>query len=106
MPDTCRAFPGEKKAMSSAIVPSWIEHAPDVCGGDARVRAARHTVHGLVEWKRLDLTDERILEDHPDLTLDDLKVAWWCFENHKDEIEQARRGEEEAMNEDGPPLRG
>jgi uncharacterized protein (DUF433 family) len=95
---------GEKKAMSGTTVPSWIEHAPDVCGGDARIRSTRHTVHGLIEWKRLGLSDEQILEEHPDLTLDDLKVAWWYYENHKQEIEQALREEEEAMNEDGPSL--
>lgn len=92
--------------MITTAVQSWIEHAPEVCGGDARIRSTRHTVHGLIEWKRMGLSDERILEHHPDLTLDDLKVAWWYYENHKDEIEQALREEEEVMNEDGPSLRG
>ena len=32
--------------MNSATVRSWIEHAPDVCGGDARIRATRYTVQG------------------------------------------------------------
>ena len=75
---------------------SWIEHAPDVCGGDARIRRTRHTVLGLVEWQRLGLSDAHILEHHPDLTPDDLRVAWWYYENHQDEIEQALREEEEA----------
>jgi uncharacterized protein (DUF433 family) len=97
---------GEKKAMNTATVRSWIEHAPEVCGGDARIRATRHTLHRLVEWKRLGLTDTRILEHHPDLTLDDLQTAWWYYETHTDEIEQALRRDEEAMNEDGPALRG
>jgi uncharacterized protein (DUF433 family) len=96
----------EKKAMNSVTMRSWIEHTPDVCGGDARIRATRYTVHGLMECKRMGLSDEQILEHHPDLTLDDLQVAWWYYENHKDEIEQALREEEEAMNEDGPSLRG
>lgn len=92
--------------MNSTMVRSWIEHAPDVCGGDARIRATRYTVQGLVEWKRMGLSDEQILEHHPDLTLDDLRVAWWYYENHKDEIEQALREEEEAMSEDGPSVCG
>jgi uncharacterized protein (DUF433 family) len=83
--------------MSSApTVQSWIEHAPEVCGGDARIRATRHTVHGLVQWKRLGLTDEQILSDFPDLTQEDLQTAWWYYETHKDEIEQAMREEEEV----------
>jgi uncharacterized protein (DUF433 family) len=52
---------------------SWIEKNPDVCGGDACIRDTRHTVYGLVEWKNLGLTDERILEHHPDLSLADLQ---------------------------------
>lgn len=82
--------------MNSAMGRSWIEHAPGVCGGDARIRATRYTVHGLVEWKRIGLSDERILERHPDLTLVDLQMAWWYYGIHKDEIEQALRREEEA----------
>jgi uncharacterized protein (DUF433 family) len=82
--------------MSTAIVPSWIEHAPDVCGGDARIRATRHTVPLLVQWKRLGLTDEQILSDFPDLTQEDLQTAWWYYDTHKEEIEQAIREEEEA----------
>lgn len=75
---------------------SWIEHAPDVCGGDARIRSTRHTVHGLVQWKQLGLSDERILEHHPDLMPADLQAAWWYYQTHKDEIEQALHAEEEA----------
>lgn len=82
--------------MNTTAVQSWIEHAPEVCGGDARIRSTRHTVHGLVEWKRLGLTDEQILSDFPDLTQEDLQTAWWYYEAHKEEIEQAIREEEEA----------
>ena len=46
---------------------SWVTKAPNVCGGDACIRTTRHTVHGLVEWKKMGLTDSRILEHHPDL---------------------------------------
>ena len=73
-----------------------IEKTPDVCGGSARIRRTRYTVHGLVEWKRLGLTDERILEHHPDLTPADLQAAWQYYETHRDEIEQALREEEVA----------
>lgn len=75
---------------------SWIEHTAEVCGGDARIRATRHTVHGLVQWKQLGLSDERILEYHPDLTPDDLQAAWRYYQTHTDEIEQALRAEAEA----------
>ena len=92
--------------MNETTATSWIEHAPDVCGGDARIRRTRYTVQGLIQWKRLGLSDESILERHPDLTQADLQAAWWYYETHKDEIEQALREEEEALIEDGSSLRG
>lgn len=75
---------------------SWIEKSPDVCGGDARIRATRHTVYGLVEWKKLGLTDGRILEHHPDLTQADLDAAWEYYEQHREEIENAIQEDEQA----------
>lgn len=87
---------GEKKVTNGAPASILIEKTPDVCGGSARIRRTRYTVHGLVEWKRLGLTDERILEHHPALTPADLQAAWQYYETHRDEIEQALREEEEA----------
>lgn len=75
---------------------SWIEKTPGVCGGDACIRSTRHTVYGLVEWKQLGLTDARILEHHPDLTQADLEAAWTYYEQHREEIDQAIKEDEEA----------
>ena len=44
---------------------------------------------GLVEWKKLGLSDSRILEHHPDLTPADLEVAWAYYASHREEIERA-----------------
>lgn len=76
--------------------PSWIGKTPGVCGGDARIRNARHIVAGLVEWRRLGLTDDQILERHPDLSRADLEAAWAYAEGHRDEIERAIRENEDA----------
>lgn len=75
---------------------SWIEKTPDVCGGEACIRNTRHTVSGLVEWKHLRLTDQRILEHHPDLSLTDLETAWDYHEQHREEIDQAIKDNQEA----------
>lgn len=80
--------------MSSAT--SWIEKTPDVCGGGACIRTTRHTVSGLVEWKKLGLTDSRILEHHPDLAQADLDAAWDYYKRHHEEVDQAIRENEEA----------
>ena len=73
-----------------------IMRTPEVCGGDACIRDTRHTVAGLVEWKRQGLSDVRILEHHPDLTTDDLEAAWEYYESHREEIDQAIRADAEA----------
>jgi uncharacterized protein (DUF433 family) len=75
---------------------SWISKTPGVCGGDACIRKTRHTVWGLVEWRRLGLSDVEILERHPDLTPADLDVAWEYAEQHRGEMEQAIRENDEA----------
>jgi uncharacterized protein (DUF433 family) len=75
---------------------SWIEKAPDVCGGEARIRGTRHTVAGLAEWRKLGLSDARILEHHPDLRPEDLRAAWSYAEANRDEIERAIKADEEA----------
>ena len=75
---------------------SWVQKTPDVCGGDACIRDTRHTVYGLVEWRKLGLADARILEHHPDLPKADLDAAWLYYDQHREEIEQAIKEDEEA----------
>jgi uncharacterized protein (DUF433 family) len=53
-------------------------------------------VWGLVEWRRLGLSDAEILRHVPDLTQGDLEVAWEYYEQHREEIDQAIRENEEA----------
>lgn len=79
-----------------SVETSRIEKHPGVCGGAARIRATRHTVYGLVQWKRLGLSDERILQHHPDLTPADLEAAWAYYEAHRAEIDDAIRADEKA----------
>ena len=75
---------------------SWIETTPGVCSGAACIRRTRHTVAGLVQWRRLGLDDAEILERHPDLSSQDLEAAWRYDESHAEEIERAIRLAEEA----------
>lgn len=75
---------------------SWIQRKPGVCGGAACSRNTRHTVAGLVQWRRLGLSDERILEHHLDLTTTDLEAAWAYCLQQPEEIEELIREDEEA----------
>ena len=78
------------------VTKSWIQQSPGVCGGEPCVRNTRHTVSGLVEWKKQAVTDARILEHHPDLTPADLEAAWEYYAKHRDEIDRAIKEAEEA----------
>jgi uncharacterized protein (DUF433 family) len=68
---------------------TWIKKTPGVCGGDACIRNTRITVNGLVEWRKLGLSDERILEIIEGLTPDDLAAAWQYYADHSQEIDQS-----------------
>jgi uncharacterized protein (DUF433 family) len=83
-------------SSEKAETKSWIQTSPGVCGGEPCIRNTRHTVAGLVEWKKQGLTDARILEHHPDLTLADLAAAWDYYATHHEEIEQAIKEAAEA----------
>jgi uncharacterized protein (DUF433 family) len=75
---------------------SWVSKKPDRCGGDACVRDTRITVWGLVEWRRLGLTDAQIRESIQGLTQADLDAAWEYYASHSDEIDTAIRLNAEA----------
>ena len=84
--------------MISHEVPmrSWVRKTPGVCGGEPCVRDTRHNISGLVQWRRLGLTDDRILERHPDLNRADLEAVWSYVSEHPDEIDRAIREDEDA----------
>jgi uncharacterized protein (DUF433 family) len=75
---------------------SWVQKTPGVCGGDACIRKTRITVHRLVHYRQLGLSDQRILEAIQGLTPDDLTAAWDYYARHPAEIEEAIRLNEEA----------
>ncbi len=83
-------------APEKTVRQSWIQTSVGVCGGEPCVRNTRHTVAGLVEWKQQGLTDARILDHHPNLTLADLEVAWEYYAHHRDEIDRAIKEAAEA----------
>ena len=60
------------------------------------MRNTRHTVSGLVEWRRLGLSDAEILHRHPDLTPADLEAAWDYDRQHREVIDQPIQANAEA----------
>ena len=80
----------------SMVGTSTIEKTPGVCGGDARIASTRIPVWLLVGYRKDGVTDNRLLEMYPSLTLGDLSAAWWYYAEHYDEIEQSIREQEDA----------
>jgi uncharacterized protein (DUF433 family) len=85
-----------RQVVSTDKTKSWIQTSAGVCGGEPCIRNTRHTVAGLVEWKKLGLSDHRILEHHPDLTLADLEVAWAYYATHREDIDRILQEIEDA----------
>lgn len=73
-----------------------IERTPDVVGGDACVVRTRIPIWGLEGYRRLGWSDEKILENFPSLSQQDLENAWAYVLSHKGEIDQAIRDNGEA----------
>ena len=65
-----------------------------ICGGSARIANTRIPVSGIVESKRLGMTDEEILEAYPTLRLADIEQALLYYAKNRTEIE-AELNEEE-----------
>jgi uncharacterized protein (DUF433 family) len=81
------------------ITASWISKKADRCGGDACVRDTRITVWGLVAYRRLGMSDARILLAVQGLTPVDLEAAWEYAAGHRDEIDEAIRANEAGEEE-------
>jgi uncharacterized protein (DUF433 family) len=73
-----------------------ITKTPGICGGNACIRGTRITVWGLVEWRRLGLSDAAIMERVQDLTQSELDAAWQYAAAYPREIEETIRINAEA----------
>jgi uncharacterized protein (DUF433 family) len=82
-------------AIDTTNKKSWVQKTPGVCGGRACIRKTRITVWGLVNYRRLGLAHERILECIVGLTPEDLDAAWDYYREHPAEIDEDIRENEE-----------
>jgi uncharacterized protein (DUF433 family) len=74
-----------------------ITKTPGVCGGNACIRGTRITVWGLVQRRRLGLSDAAIVKSiQGGVPPADLAAAWVYAAAHPDEIEEAIRQNNEA----------
>jgi uncharacterized protein (DUF433 family) len=73
-----------------------IQNTQDLAGGHPCIRDTRITVHGLVEYRKLGLSDAEILARIHGLTSADLQAAWKYYEQHPAEIDLILREDAEA----------
>jgi uncharacterized protein (DUF433 family) len=78
-------------AVETTAKKTWVQKRPNVCGGDACIRDTRITVYGLVEWRKLGVSDKELLEMIQGLTSEDLAAAWEYYRLNPEEIEEAIR---------------
>lgn len=101
-PQLLALSPAEKaqaiQLLAESLSNTWkgIEKTPGVCGGEACIAKTRIPVWGLVESRRLGISEAQLLDDYPHLTAADLVNAWAYADAYPDEIEEAIRKNEEA----------
>jgi uncharacterized protein (DUF433 family) len=67
-----------------------------ICGGDACIAGTRIPVWGLVESRRLGISEAQLLDDYSHISAADLVNAWAYADAHPEEIEAAIRKHQEA----------
>lgn len=82
--------------LMSTMLTQRIEKTPGVCGGEARIAGTRIPVWLLVAYRQDGVTDDRLLEFYPSITLAELSAAWWYFAENHDEIQRAIQEQEDA----------
>ncbi|VEP16011.1 conserved hypothetical protein [Hyella patelloides LEGE 07179] len=68
---------------------SIIHKTPGICGGYACIRNTRIPVWTLVALRKQGATEQELLKNYPDLSLDDLTTVWGYYYNNKSEIDRA-----------------
>jgi uncharacterized protein (DUF433 family) len=84
-----QAYINSSERQQASETETFIQHTPDVCGGNACIRETRIPVWMLVSLRSQGATDQELLKDYPSLTSMDLEAAWDYYKQHKNEINQA-----------------
>lgn len=84
--------------LSQNLANTWqgINKTPGVMGGDACIKQTRIPVWLIVSYRRLGLSEAKILDNYPTLFAADLANAWTYAEAYPEEIEAAIQKHEEA----------
>ena len=78
----------EEIAREAVPVAPRIYRTPGVCGGDACIGKTRIPVWLLEEGRRNGMSDQQLLESHPEISAEDLTSAWSYVLDHREEIDR------------------
>ena len=75
--------------LTHSLEAPWqgIHKTPGVMGGEACIRDTRIPVWLLVSYRRLGLSEAKLLDNYPTLTANDLVNAWSYASAYADEID-------------------
>jgi uncharacterized protein (DUF433 family) len=94
--------PAEKAALLQSVASDLggatpgIDSHPAVCGGEPCIVRTRIPVWVLEQARRLGASEADLLRSYPTLRAADLVNAWSYVRNHREEIDQQVRDNEEA----------
>jgi uncharacterized protein (DUF433 family) len=86
--------------MSSSLVQqTYIGQDKGICGGQPRIDGTRIKVqHITLEYERLGWSADQICDAHPGLTLAQVHAAISYYYDHREEIDESIRKDEEFAN--------
>jgi uncharacterized protein (DUF433 family) len=73
-----------------------VESDPGVCGGEPCIIRTRIPVWVLIQARKLGTSESALLAAYPALHVEDLANAWAYHRNHRDEIDEQIRDNEQA----------
>jgi uncharacterized protein (DUF433 family) len=75
-----------------------IEITPGVCGGKPRIAGHRITVQNIVIWhEQMGMSPDEIAATYPSITLADVYAALAYYHDHREEIRERMRADEEFV---------
>ena len=83
--------------MSTAIEKTHIEMTPGVCGGKPRIAGHRIRVQDIVFWTEAGQSPDEIVARFPPLSLADVHAALAYYHDHRTEIDQQIRDDDEFV---------
>ncbi|MCC6127074.1 MAG: DUF433 domain-containing protein [Pirellulales bacterium] len=86
--------------MTIPVLDSHIECTPNVCGGKPRIAGHRIRVQDIMVWHELQgLSADEIVAQYPQLSLGDVYAALTYYHDHREEIRQSMKEDEEFVKQ-------